>query len=135
LAAAAWGQRGRGGCSGSAAAARPRHPPDDWQWRFGSSSCGVFIGGLVLILCFWQGYQRRDDEFFYPWGRESVQIPEGRAYVKLLYQIYDLLKINKSAHLSTCRQISNLSIFPTKKKIDRSADKQTADFIGAFPKT
>ncbi len=43
--------------------------------------------------------------------------------------MYDLLKKNESAHLSTCQQIWNLSIFPAKKKNDRSADKQTADFI------
>jgi hypothetical protein len=29
---------------------------------------------------------------FYPWGRERVKIPEGRAYIKILYQAYNLLK-------------------------------------------
>ncbi len=33
---------------------------------------------------YWRG--GRNHEFFYPRGRERVQIPEGRAYVKNLYQ-------------------------------------------------
>ena len=57
--------------------------------------------------------------FFYAQGGERVQIPEGRAYVKFLYQAYHLLKKIKSAQMSTCQQISNLSIFPAKKYIDR----------------
>jgi hypothetical protein len=39
-----------------------------------------------------------------------------------LYQAYHLLKKIKSAQMSTCRQILNLLIFPTKKK---STDEQT----------
>jgi hypothetical protein len=63
--------------------------------------------------------------------REGFQIPEGRAYVKILYQAYDLLKKNESAHLSTCRQISNLSIFPAKTKnrqMSRQADSRFLEF-------
>ncbi len=67
--------------------------------------------------------------FFRPWVRERVQIPEGRAYVKNLYQVYDLSTKNESVDLSTCRQISNLLIIPVGTKIDRSTEEQSTDFI------
>jgi hypothetical protein len=54
--------------------------------------------------------------FFRPWVRERVQIPKGRAYIKILYQVYDLLTKNKSVDLSTCRHISNLLIIPAGTK-------------------
>ncbi len=50
---------------------------------------------------YWRG--GGNHEFFYPWGIERVQIPEGRAYIKNLYQAYDLLKKIKSAQMSTSR--------------------------------
>ncbi len=64
--------------------------------------------------------------FFRPWVRERVQIPEGRAYVKILYQVYDLSTKNKSVDLLTCRQISNLSIIPAGTK-NRQIDRRAVD--------
>ncbi len=43
-----------------------------------------------------------------------------------MYQVYDLSTKNESVDLSTCRQISNLSIFPTKTK-NRQIDRQAVD--------
>jgi hypothetical protein len=58
---------------------------------------------------YWHG--GGNHEFFYPRGRERVQIPEGRAYVKILYQAYDLLKKNKSAHVD---RFEICCVFPPK---------------------
>jgi hypothetical protein len=99
------------------------------------SSSAVMVGNLAAVSAAqerWRQCSRgigcgENHEFFYPWGRERVQIPKGRAYVKKLYQAYDLLKNNKSAHLSTCRQISNLLNFPAKTKnqqMSRQADSR-----------
>jgi hypothetical protein len=104
-----------GGGSGAAALAERRR-------QRGSSAATV--GNLAAALAARGRWRQRSrgigcresHEFFYPWGRERVQIPEGRAYIKNLYQAYNLLKKNKSAHLLTCRQISNLLIFPAKTK-------------------
>ena len=66
---------------------------------------------------------------FYAQGGERVQIPEGRAYIKNLYQAYNLLKKNKSAQMSTCRHFSNLSCFPTKQKTQQTS-RQTVSRFG-----
>ncbi len=83
-------------------------------------SRSTFLGGGELLWVvrpveYWRG-------FFYAQGGERVQIPKGRTYLKFLYQAYHLLKKIKSAQMLTCRQISNLSIFPAKKKL---TDEQT----------
>ncbi len=62
--------------------------------------------------------------FFSTLGKREGSDP-GESLRKKLYQVYDLSTKNESADLSTCRQISNLSIFPAKTKnrqIDRRAD-------------
>ncbi len=110
-------QHDNSGGSGAAALAERRRQ---------RSSSTAMVGNLAVALAA-QGRRRQrsggvgcgeNQEFFYPRGRERVQIPEGRAYVKILYQAYDLLKKNESAHLSTCQQISN-DFSRQNKKIDR----------------
>ncbi len=48
--------------------------------------------------------------------RENPHKSRGEGICKILYQAYHMLKQVNPAEMLTCRQISNLSILPTKSK-------------------
>jgi hypothetical protein len=128
-----WRRRQHNNGSGSGGAAWAE------RWRQRSSSAATVGNSAAASAA--RGRQRQrsggvrcgeNHEFFYPWGRERVQIPVGRAYVKILYQAYDLLKKNESAHFLSTFMSTDFKSVDFSRQNKKSTDHHLPALISSY---